>query len=274
MRTFKITLFASIRVTNESCAPILQLISMKEQYGMAIRRIKKLQQSIQDMKDERERVLQHTKDDRTKQVERDTPTAKSSSEVNDQPDITYMPEKSKTEPDSESSTVASTAADPLTTIRLRAASILQEIDAITENNLSARQRIDELQFALICINNDTTSGTPLYSQLEQSVRQRKERCRELSEKCDKLERTLATSLQDRCSLLDKNPSDTSAELGAIMDQMKTLEKDLSSARSERDNLQISLDEKKAKMELERASVTEMQMLADARQVYIRMRSSI
>jgi predicted nucleic acid-binding Zn-ribbon protein len=247
---------------------------MKEQYGMAIRRIKKMQESIQDMKDERERVLQHTKDDHTKQVERDTPTAKSSSEVNDQPDITCMPEKSKTEPDSESSTVASTAADPLTTIRLRAASILQEIDAITENNLSARQRMDELQFALICINNDTTSGTPLYSQLEQSVRQRKERCRELSEKCDKLERTLATSLQDRCSLLDKNPSDTSAELGAVMDQMKTLEKDLSSARGERDNLQISLDEKKAKMELERASVTEMQMLADARQVCTRMRSPI
>jgi hypothetical protein len=75
-------------------------------------------------------------------------------------------------------------------------------------------------------------------------------------------------------LLDKNPSDTSAELGAVMDQMKTLEKDLSSARGERDNLQISLDEKKAKMELERASVTEMQMLADARQVCTRMRSPI
>lgn len=240
-----------------------QLIAMKEQYGMTIRRTKKLQQSILEMKDECEHVLQNAQENYTKPVEADTPTVKSSTEPSAPSDVTMVDEMSTTEQGSESSGVA---ADPLTTVRLRAASILQEIDAIKENNLSARQRADELQFALLCINNKAASDSPVCKQLEQSVRQGQERCRELSEKCERLERTLAASLQDRCKLLDINQSNTSEELAAIMDQMKSLEQDLSTTRGERDNLQTSLDEKKAKMDLERASVSEMKALADALQV--------
>ncbi|GAB5593905.1 E3 ubiquitin-protein ligase bre1 [Umbelopsis nana] len=241
---------------------ISELIAMKEQYGMTIRRTKKLQQSILEMKDECEHVLQNAQENYTKPVEADTPTVKSSTEPSAPSDVTMVDEISTTEQGSESSGVA---ADPLTTVRLRAASILQEIDAIKENNLSARQRADELQFALLCINNKAASDSPVCKQLEQSVRQGQERCRELSEKCERLERTLAASLQDRCKLLDINQSNTSEELTAIMDQMKSLEQDLSATRGERDNLQTSLDEKKAKMELERASVSEMKALADALQ---------
>lgn len=156
-------------------------------------------------------------------------------------------------------------ADPLTSVRLRAASILQEIDTIKDSNSSLKQQVDELQFALVCIGDNIVSAAPMCKQLEHSMKQRQSRCRDLSEKCESLEKTLASCLQERCKLLDTNQSDSSDEMKAIAEQMKSLEQTLSSTRSERDNLQTTLDEKKAKMEIERASVSELKMLADARQ---------
>lgn len=241
----------------------LQLICMKEQYESAIRKAKKLQQSIQELHEEQEHVGQLTLDTTPNiKDERLTTTSDSISEINSQPNVEISADKQKSEENIEGSTVI----DPLTSLRMRAASILHEIDSIKESNQSLRQRADELHFALICISDNMVSEASICKQLEQAVRQRQGRCRELSEKYEKLERTFATYLEERCKLLDTNQTNSSDEIKAIMEQMKSLEQELSSTREERDHLQTTLDEKKAKMELERASVSEMKVLADARQV--------
>jgi len=230
---------------------------------MATRRATQLQKAIQSIKAERDHVLINMTNDSDTHTAKDKP--KSSTTPNGQPETVHISAKPDT-PVEQVAGSSAVASDPLTSVRLRAATILQEIDTIKDNNLAMRQQADELQFALLCISNEAASDAPMCRQLEQSVRQRRERCGELVEKCDRLERTLATCIQDRCNLMYANQTNMPDELRAITEQMKGLEHELSSARGERDNLQISLDEKKAKMEIERASVSEMQVLADARKV--------
>jgi hypothetical protein len=239
---------------------------MKEQSGIATRRASQLQKSIQSIKAEHDHVLLNMSNEPDSQLKEEHNTPIKSRTPNGQLESTDLVQKKSDATTQEVAGRSASASDPLTTVRLRAASILQEIDAIKESNLAMRQQADELQFSLLCISNEAASEAPICRQLEQSVRQRRDRCGELVEKCNRLEKTLATCIQDRCNLISTNQTNMSAELKAITEQMKTLEHDLSSARGERDNLQISLDEKKAKMEIERASVSEMQALADARQV--------
>lgn len=236
---------------------------MKEQTGMATRKATQLQKVIQSIKAERDHVLIDVNNDSDTQTAKDEP--KSSTTPNGQPEIAHNSAKTDTSVEQVAGNSAG-ASDPLTSVRLRAAAILQEIDTIKDSNVAMRQQADELQFALLCISNEAASDALICRQLEQSVRQRRERCGELVEKCEKLERMLATCIQDRSNLMDANQTNMTDELRAITEQMKGLEHELSSARGERDNLQISLDEKKAKMEIERASVSEMQVLADARKV--------
>ncbi|CAM0143098.1 unnamed protein product [Umbelopsis sp. WA50703] len=252
---------------------VSELISVKGQYEAAVHKSRKLQKYIMEMKNETVQASLNSASDVKVGQSADMVVDKPD-ELNGQHDTsqsgTSQPEAIQPDvgtdiPISDDISQGPAEADPLTSVRLRAASILQEIDATKESNSSLKQQVDELQFALVCIGDNIVSEVPISKQLEHSVRQRQSRCRDLSEKCENLEKTLANCLQERCKLLDTNQNDSSEEMKAITEQMKSLEQVLSSTRSERDNLQTTLDEKRAKMEIERASVSEMKVLADARQ---------
>ncbi|KAI8148020.1 hypothetical protein BJV82DRAFT_664357 [Fennellomyces sp. T-0311] len=141
---------------------------------------------------------------------------------------------------------------------------MNEIEAIKEQRIELKQQIAQAEMDLIELPELRIYKSPLIRQLYQAREYQRDQSNHLLSVCQKLRKDRDRLRSERRSFIQECDTEQLDHIKSLQKQLRKLDRELNQVRGQRDALQVIVEEYKSARDSTRASLPELQLVADAR----------